>query len=279
MPAINPSVIELPLWPDEPPLAYAQDAAELTTERPIPPDWSGLNRSVEFVSVPSLVVHRPDEPNGCAMLVLPGGGYRYLEIDKEGHHIAARLASEGITAAVLKYRTCPPSARIARQPMPGHIMAAILGDALRAMRLMRHCAVEWGYDPSKVGAIGFSAGAGLAARLATQYSTPDLLGDAVGEESARPSYVGLVYPGIRDDTLGLVDADTPPVFLCDVDDDTQTPPENCIRYYGACRAAGVSAEMHIYRRGRHGFGLGRADQPVATWMERFLAWLGDLGMI
>ena len=278
MPVDSSSIFEMPLWPSKPPLAFVPDAAELTTERPVPPDWPGMNRSIEFVSIPSLFLHRPDEPEGRAMLVLPGGGYRYLEIDKEGHHIAARLASAGITAGVVKYRTCPPSSRVAGQPMPGHIMAAMLADALRAVRLMRHRAVDWGYDPSKVGAIGFSAGAGLTARVATQYGTPDPLGDTAGEASARPYCVGLVYPGIRDETLARVDADTPPAFLCDVDDDTQTPPENCIRYYSACRAAGVSAEMHIYRRGRHGFGVGHPDQPVASWMEMLLAWLRDLGM-
>jgi acetyl esterase/lipase len=213
------------------------------------------------------------------MLVFPGGGFRYLEIDKEGHHIAGRLAEEGITSAVVKYRTCPPSARIAGRRMPPRIWDAVLGDALRAVRLVRHRKHDYGLDEARIGALGFSAGGALVAGLSTSDATEDLLGDVVGQESARPNCTALVYSGARDEVLEKVDSRTPPAFLCGADDDRETPTEHCMRYYRACREAGVTAEMHIYRRGGHGFGLGRAGLPVASWVERLLDWLRDLGML
>jgi acetyl esterase/lipase len=271
--------IEIPLWPGEPPHAYPPDADELVNDRPVRPGRMSPNRAVEHVSVPTLAVHAPERPNGAAVLVYPGGGYRYLEIDKEGHHIAAWLAQAGITAAVVKYRTCPPSRRAERAPMPPEIFRAILADGLRAVRLMRHRAADWAVNPERIGVMGFSAGGNMVANLATHFDEADAVGDPVGALSARPDFVAPIYPGIREDTAARVNAATSPAFLCDVDDDTLTPPENCLRYYTACRAAGVPAELHIFRAGSHGFGLGASGEPVAMWRELFIAWLHGLGMV
>jgi len=269
---------ESPLWPDTIPLVFAPDADEQITERPIPVGWSGKNRAVRFVSEPTLTIHRPERPNGQAVLVFPGGGYEYLEIDKEGHQIAAWLTTLGLTAAVVKYRTCPPSQRQPRQPRPQPIADAILADGLRAVRLLRSMASELGIDPDSVGAIGFSAGGHMVANVAVSAGVADPLGDAVGQHSARLAFVAPIYLGISDDILAKMDSSAPPAFLCDTDQDQLTPPENSLRYYQACRKHGVSAELHIYRRGRHGFALGAPDLPVSDWARRFEAWLGDLDL-
>jgi acetyl esterase/lipase len=271
--------VEIPLWPQEPPFAFPPDADERITERPARPGRPGPNRSVEYVSMPTLAVHTSARPNGTAMLVYPGGGYRYLEIDKEGHHIAAWLARAGITAAVVKYRTCPPSRRQEGRPMPPEIFRAILADGLRAVRLMRHRAPEWDIAPDRIGVMGFSAGGHLVAHLATGYDEADPVADEIGAAGARPDFVAPIYPGIREEVAARVNAQTPPAFLCGVDDDTLTPPENCLRFYSACRAANVPAELHIFRAGRHGFGLGEPGQPVTMWQEMFIAWLRGMGMM
>jgi len=269
----------LALWPGQPPYAFAHQAPEEVTERPPRPEMPGPNRAVTRVSEPLLYVHRPAQPKGAAVLVCPGGGYRYLEIDKEGHAIARWLVGLGATAVVLKYRTRPDADPSAPRAMPDEIRRAIHSDALQAMRAVRARAAEWGVDPGRIGAMGFSAGGHMAVSLATLWREQLPPDGPLATVSARPDFVAPIYPGVPEELAARVDAQTPPTFMAVADDDPLVPPEHCLRLYAALRAAQVSAELHIYRSGGHGFGLGKPGSPASQWTAAFAAWLADLGML
>ncbi|MBB6250336.1 alpha/beta hydrolase [Nitrospirillum iridis] len=251
------------------------------------------------ITRPHLSLYRPAHPNGTALLVMPGGGYRWVVVDKEGDEIGRRLSAAGITVFVLAYRL----------PGEGHAHGADvpLQDAQRALRLIRARAAEWGVDPHKVGALGFSAGGHVAGSLGTRYDASVYAPqDAVDQQSARPDFLALIYPvasmdpaiahkGSRTQLLGeaptpaqdaaystdrTVTARTPPTFLVHADDDPSVPVENSLRFYSALRAARVPAEMHLFQKGGHGFGIrGATGLPAAAWPDLYIAWVRGLGMM
>jgi acetyl esterase/lipase len=233
---------------------------------------------------PTLTIYLPKVnaiPTG--VVVCPGGGYRKLAMDHEGDQIARWLNSLGIAAFVLKYRLGP------RYHHP-----AMIDDAHQAMRIVRSRAVEFGIAPDRIGIFGFSAGGHLAATASTHFTA-----------ETRPDFAILAYPVISFTTkyvhkgsleylLGKnpdpqlmaslsnetqVTKDTPPTFLVHANDDTGVPPENSILYYMALRNAGVPAELHIYARGGHGFGLGSTDAALSTWPSRLADWLRVRGYL
>lgn len=246
---------------------------------------------------PSLTVVRPpaELANGTAVVVVPGGGYGHLALDHEGRQVAEWLNSLGVTAFVLKYRLGPKY----RHP-------AMLNDAQRAIRTVRARAAEWGVDPERIGILGFSAGGHLSSTAGTHFDAgrPDAA-DPVERVSSRPDFMVLVYPvitladpyahkGSRRNLLGespdpalveLLSSDrqvtprTPPTFLVHSTEDAGVPVENSLLMYQALRRAGVPVEMHIYERGRHGFGLGLRDPILSSWPGRAAAWMASHGFL
>jgi acetyl esterase/lipase len=277
----------LPLWPGEPPGAVGVTAVETVTERGDP---SGLrDRAVTHTRRPTLTVFRPARPNGAAVILMPGGGYERVVIDKEGFETARWLADRGYVCFVLLYR------------LPGDGWGsgpdAPLQDAQRAMRLARSRAAAMSFDPARVAIMGFSAGGHLAASLTTRFDAKvhDSV-DAVDALSARPDLSALIYPvismadgpvhaGSRHRLLGPrpgpeqialyspdqnVTAQAPPVFLTHAADDTTVPVANSLLMFAALKAKAVPTEMHIFEEGGHGFGLrGIAGKPVAAWPSLF----------
>jgi acetyl esterase/lipase len=247
------------------------------------------------VDKPSLTVFRApaDKATGTAAVVFPGGGYAHLAVGKEGVAVAHWLNSVGVTAFVATYRLGP------RYHYP-----AMVDDGLRAVRIVRARASEWGVDPRRIGVVGFSAGGHLASTVGTHYGDTQARVGAADSVSARPDFMILVYPvvtlldplahkGSRINLLGVtpdsamirrfsnetqVTADTPPTFIVGSSDDTTVPIENSVHFYEALRAAKVPAELHVFESGRHGFGLAPGEPWLGTWPGVAAAWLGRHGL-
>lgn len=237
----------------------------------------------------------PEKATGTAVVVCPGGGYGGLAMDHEGRQVAAWLNAHGVAAFVLKYRIAPRY----HHPAP-------LQDAQRALRLVRARAKEWNIDPNRLGIWGFSAGGHLASTAGTHFDDgkPDAE-DPVERAGCRPDFMILVYPvitlsppyahmGSRTNLIGknpdpkLVDelsndkqvtAKTPPTFLVATSGDTAVPAENSVFFYLALRKAKVPAEMHIYERGAHGFGLAPRDPVLSTWPDLLAHWMKARGLL
>lgn len=245
--------------------------------------------SLEQVSVPTLTVFKPENPNGIAVVICPGGGYHHLAIDKEGYKVAEWLNTLGITAFVLKYRL--PSDAIMKDKSIGPLQ-----DAQEAMRYVRRNANFWKIDQAKIGIMGFSAGGHLAATLSTHYEKK--IYKVEDNISAKPDFSILIYPvismkdvithqGSKVNLLGetvseenieaysnetQIDANTPTTFLVHATDDQSVPVENSIQYYLGLKKHKVPVEMHIYEKGGHGFGLGRVE-TAHSWTRACSEWL------
>jgi acetyl esterase/lipase len=278
------------LWPGPPPGAPADPPRTLIVDRA---ETSGFqDRSVSQIGEPLVTVFRPARPNGAGILVLPGGGYVRVVIDKEGFETARRWNAAGITAFVLRYRL----------PAEGWANPADtpLQDAQRALRLIRANAAAYGVDPGRIAVMGFSAGGHLAASLCTRFDASVYAPvDAADTASARPDLAMLGYPvmlmsgplahaGSAHALLGAdasaeraaayspnlhVSAAMPPTFMIHAADDTTVPLDNSLAYAAALRTARVPVEMHVFEEGGHGFGIFLArGKPAAAWPDLFLAW-------
>ena len=241
-------------------------------------DDQRLNRVYSNVSQPAITVHpaAQERATGAAVVVFPGGGYRDVWIDKEGHDVARWLNLFGVTAVVVKYRTAPTNAK---ETMRDAVLQDTLDDAKRAMRLVRHHAREWGIDPDRVGTIGFSAGGHLILRLAAQADggQPDAA-DPVARPSCRPDFSILIYPGVPPD-LSDLGSDAGPMFILNGGQDALTPPQGAVRLCQALQEAGVPVELHLFRQGEHGFGLGLTGGSVRRWMDLCEEWMRELGVL
>lgn len=266
------------IWPKGE-VALAKENPKSEGFRPMTDDVMRL----ENVSVPQVVVTKAvgaTKPTP-AVVVCPGGGYGLLAWNHEGIEVAEWLKDQGITAVVLKYRV--PDQR-----------DAALADAQRAIRWTRAKAKELNVDPAKIGIMGFSAGANLTVRAATNFKKPiyDPV-DAIDGESCRPDFQLPIYPWdllARNDPEnpwkghhGLeirkaeypVDADTPIAFIVQSEDDFCRP-ETSLAYYVALKEAGVAVELHLFERGGHeghGYGVRRLGFPTDAWPSLAAKWL------
>ncbi|MDO8297402.1 MAG: alpha/beta hydrolase [Caulobacter sp.] len=293
-PALAATRRVIPIWPNGPPGGAGVSVTEAVVERS-PPPAALRDRYVTHVRNPALTVFEPAKPNGASLLMTPGGGYKWVVMDKEGYECAERFAAAGVTVYVASYRL--PADGWAAGP------AAPLQDAQRALRLVRSMAP----DPGRVGVMGFSAGGHVAGCLSLMWDQPVYAPvDAVDGLSARPDLSMLIYPvatmhpafahaGSREQLLGAAPTvaretawslednarpDAPPTFLLHAGDDTSVPVDNSLRLYDALRAARVPAEMHVFEEGGHGFGLRyTTGKPVAAWPELVVGWWRRRGFV
>jgi len=276
-----PGHTTLPVWPHGAPGAQPNPGPEIDTTTAKDNLIAGkpLIR-LGNVSTPTLTLYSPRvENNGAAVVVFPGGTYRILAIDLEGTEVCDWLNSAGITCALLKYRV-PGSG-----PYPKS--SAALQDAQRALGIVRSHATDWRIDPQRVGVLGFSAGAHLAAALSTHFDQRlyDPI-DAADQISCRPDFAVIVYPGylaLPDQNFApnpdiVVTGKTPPSFIVQAEDDP-VHVENATDYFLALKNAKVPAEMHIYAQGGHGYGLRRTALPVTAWPQSVETWLRTIQVL
>jgi endo-1,4-beta-xylanase len=250
------------LWPGAAPGSEGIHDEEVWQER----GQGIVDRSVASVHQPTLTAYLPlaEKNTGVGIVIAPGGAYRHLAIDKEGHDIAKWLNTVGVAAFVLKYR-------LPRTEGHNYSIETALVDAKRAMRLVRSRAGEWNLDAKRIGMMGFSAGGDLAARAGMGFDKGEAgASDPVERQTSRPDFLVLGYPLIPDELT--VSPATPPAFLVHADDDRLTA-EHSVRFYLALKKAGVSAELHVYSQGGHGFGILNRNLPVSAWPLRFEQWL------
>ncbi len=234
------------------------------------------------ISNPTLTFYPPKAKNtGVAVIVFPGGSYRILAIDLEGSEVCDWLNSVGIGCVLVKYRVPSPP------PVDNPQFIAPLQDAQRAVGIVRQHAAEWNIDPKRIGVLGFSAGAHLAADLSTHFDTRTYPAvDVADQLSCRPDFAVIVYPGY----LAIAEKNftqnpdiyptnkTPPTFILQAEDDP-VHVENAIVYFMALKKANVPAELHIYAQGGHGYGLRRTELPVTTWPQSVETWLHTIQML
>ena len=257
--------VEIPLWPAGAPGSEGKPATEVVTT-----SASG-ELSVSGIHNPSITPYLPpkDKATGVGILVIPGGGHRVLAITHEGYNVAEWLRDHGIAAFVLKHR-------LAREANSTYkIEVESLADTSRAMRLIRSRAAEWGVDPGRVGALGFSAGGELVWMVSARADAADAAAaDPIDRQNAKPNFQALIYPGQSGNIQPT--KDSPPVFLAAAYNDRQDIAEGLAEAYLRFKRAGVPAELHMYGTGGHGFGLRSTNKrPVGQWMARFEEWLAE----
>ena len=261
----EPKVI--PIWPGAAPGAENWNWQETETIGP-----KDTIRRIGNVTRPTLTVYLPEPgvANGTGIVVAPGGGFRILAIDYEGHDVARWLVARGVAAFVLKYRvmrTGEPEDKAGAQERRKQAMEFCAADGLQAMKVVRAHAAEWHIAADRIGIMGFSAGGYLTASVALHY-----------DAQSRPNFAAPIYP-LAPEEIKVPD-DAPPLFICQADDDKSLPTvKNSIRLYTAWKEAGKPAEMHIYARGGHGFGMKKLNLPVDTWIDRFGDWLDMQGLL
>jgi len=254
---------------------------------------------VRNIQDPTITVYLPEKEKatGAAVVICPGGGYRLLAIKHEGHDIAKWFNEIGVAGIVVKNRL-PSSDNITQKSEVAMV------DAQRAVRMTRYNAPAWGIKRDKIGIMGFSAGGHLASTIGTHYDYGlSRTEDPIQKVSSRPDFMILMYPvismtedymhaGSMKNLLGpdpsevqklrfsnekQVTTDTPPTILIHSSDDKGVPVANSIAFYEALISNGVTAELHIFNSGAHGYGLGRQDGTSHNnWPKNVEAWMHDV---
>ncbi len=275
--AANAQQKVIPLWPGAAPGSETWTWHQQTFYSP-----AFHTRIVLNVTRPTLTLYLPgpSKANGTAVIVCPGGGFHFLSIDNEGTEVARWLNARGVTAFLLKYRLFHTNRNdfaketmedIANRDKMRAIMKTlgprVLADGQQAVRIIRQRAAEWKISPQRVGIIGFSAGGYVSADVALHH-----------DAASRPDFAAAIYPAIPQHIM--VPPDAPPMFIVCASDDPLVPPlTNSVRLYSLFQIAGVPAELHVYARGGHGFGMRKQGLPVDHWIDAYGDWLQSLGML
>ncbi len=258
--------LEIPLWPNGAPgFESRRDEAPLAKDY-----W------IRNIHNPSVTVFLPpkEKATGAAVVICPGGGHRLLVFNAEGVEAARFLNSIGVAAFALKYR-------LGREEgSPYSIEKHAREDGLRAMRLVRSRAKEWGIDPDRIGIMGFSAGGEVASMVAYTPGDGDPnADDPIDRVSSRPDFQIMIYPG----PLGIPDVlpkDSPPAFLLVANDDRGAG-RTIASLFQKYRDAGVPVEAHIFAKGGHGFNMGNRSKlkTLKDWPQRLADWMADNGIL
>ena len=267
----------IPLYPGTPPGSTKENYPEKQYFSKI---WN--TEVVANVTKPSLTVFKPSPElrNGTAVVICPGGGFMALSIDSEGIDVAKYLAARGVTAFVLKYRlahtgedatqefTALYADRQKFREILDKVVPLSIADGLAAVTYVRQHASEWGVSSDRIGIIGFSAGGTVSAGVAFRYA-PD----------GRPAFAALIYAAGGMFKDAPVPADAPPVFVAAATDDNLGLAPDSVALYEKWTSAHKPAELHIYAKGGHGFGMRTQNLPTDHWIDRFADWLELQGLL
>lgn len=244
---------------------------------------AGNMKIVMDVSKPSLTSFIPVKPNGTAIIIAPGGAFHALAIEHEGTAVARWLNEKGITAFVLKYRLvyqdpAHPENHIGALMGSGNfkkldsinapVVPLAVQDGLTAVKYVRDHAAEYKIDPRKIGFMGFSAGGTVT--MSVVYSAND---------DNRPNFVAPIYAFAG----AIIGTEIPktktPIFITAATDDEFGFASHSIGIYQKWMEAKQPAELHLYERGKHGFGMNKQNLPTDGWIDRFGEWLGMQGLL
>ncbi|MCA9035487.1 MAG: alpha/beta hydrolase [Planctomycetaceae bacterium] len=271
---------EFEIWPGDLPTGSVkytvQQASELRAKT--------TDERIAFVDRPTLIAFPapPENANGCAVIICPGGGYNILAWRKEGTEVAEWLNTIGVTAFVLKYRV--------PRRIPDNIHWEPMQDIQRAIRLVRSQSAEWSIDPNRIGTLGFSAGGHLTVMSGVQFETKCYEPvDNVDTLSCRPdficpiycAYLGKDYDDRKDTELGslvTVTSQTPPAFMAVTWDDSLRGAQSAL-LFARLREYGVPAELHAFTRGGHGYGLRPSENAVSHWPDHLQRWMDASGLL
>jgi acetyl esterase/lipase len=268
----------IPLYPGTPPGSAPETYPE---KEYFSHAWN--TEVVSNVTKPTLTVFKPapEQKNGTAVVVCPGGGFMALSITSEGNDVAKYLAAKGVTAFVLKYRlahtgedateefnTLFSSDRQKFLDTVGKIVPLAIADGLAAVTYVRQHAAQWGVSPDRIGIVGFSAGGTVTMGVAFGYSPEN-----------RPAFLAPIYAGAGRFKDATVPPDAPPIFIVAATDDSLGLAPDSVLLYEKWLSAHKSAELHMYARGGHGFGMRQHDLPTDHWIDRFAEWLALEGWL
>jgi endo-1,4-beta-xylanase len=271
--------IVIPLYPPDSPLLKTERIGEAEVYN-MQPSVPGRIQSIVNIHNPSIEIHPVDKGinTGALVILVPGGGHNTLNVGSEGADFVHFFYNFGVNTAILRNR-------LRKDGYVAEVDA--VNDAEQAIRIVRKRAAEFGIDPRKIGIVGFSAGAELAAPSALQYEAFEKAhggADPLAGVSSRPDFVGLIYPGptpFARDPKTPVPVDAPPTFIaCAGSGDAQHAIWAEDYFHAFLTARVPNLEMHIYGNGVHGNGMkNRNGEPFGTWHERFLDWFRDLGFL
>jgi acetyl esterase/lipase len=259
----------VPLYPGTPPGSTQENYPEKQYFSKV---WN--TDVVSNVTRPTLTIFKPSPElkNGTAIVIYPGGGFMALSIASEGTDVAKYLAGKGVTAFVLKYRVAHTGEDATQEfaalyedrpkfdAMMKNVEPLAVADGLAAVGYVRQHASEWGISPDQVGIVGFSAGGVIAAQVAVQYAPEN-----------RPAFAAVIYGALPKDAS--VPADAPPMFIAAATDDSLGLAPASIALYQKWTGAHKTAELHMYAKGGHGFGMRQQNIPTDHWIDRFADWL------
>jgi len=234
------------------------------------------------VSKPTLTVFAPEpnKANGTAIVICPGGGFIWLGLENEGYNVAKKLVEGGVTCFILKYRllrsltTDPVAESRARRGSKeveaerAVVIPLAITDGRTAITYVRKHAADFNIEPSRIGIIGFSAGGTVAAASLFNYSKEN-----------RPDFAAPIYPYFPSTMFGTVADDAPPLFIAAANDDALGLAPHAVDLYSQWLSTKHDAELHMYAKGGHGFGMRVQNLPTDQWIDRFEEWLDVQGLL
>ena len=268
----------IPLYPGTPPGSPAESYPE---KEFFSKTWN--TQVVSNITRPTLTVFKPGTPSGndSAIVICPGGGFMALSIANEGTEVAKWLAARGMTAFVLKYRVAHTGEDATEEfsklynqdrqkfsEMVGRVIPLAIADGMVALEYVRRHAAEFGVAAEKVGIIGFSAGGTVAAGTGFRY-----------KPGGRPAFVAPIYAAVSSAGQTPVPGDAPPMFVAAATDDNLGLAPDSVNLYRVWTAAKKPAELHMFAKGGHGFGMRKQGLPTDHWIDRFAEWLEMEGFL